>query len=164
MSKYIKLFEEHTTDSRLNYILDKISKNGMESLTNIEKQFLNAHQSDTAPKMNNMLNKVANDISGNKVFNDENYGYKFIVDDISDEDKFFCINGKMTLPSIVLDGGQKINGELNGSIKINRENGSTDISFTKDGYSAYDFVQGDEYELESFINDIIDDLFGDDEL
>lgn len=163
MKKYIKLFEAHTTDSRLNAILDKISKSGIDSLSNIEKEFLNAHQGGKADKMNNTLNKVASDISGDKVFNDDTYGYKFIVDDITDEGVYFCINGKMTLPSIVLDGGKKISGELIGSIKINRENGRTDILFGRDGYTAYDFVQGDEYEFESFINVIIDSLFGDDD-
>ena len=53
--KYLKLFENKTLDD----ILDKISRNGMDSLTELEKEFLNKYNSgdykEVEQKINNKI-------------------------------------------------------------------------------------------------------------
>ena len=71
--KHLKTFEGYH-DEHLDSILDKINRSGMDSLTSIEKDFLNAYSSGDNDKM-----EYIEHIEGQRTFtsNDKYFTFKY---------------------------------------------------------------------------------------
>jgi hypothetical protein len=55
--KHLMRYEGYTTAQRVDDILDKISKYGINSLSRLEKEFLDAHKSGNEDDLHNQLAK-----------------------------------------------------------------------------------------------------------
>ena len=66
------------------------------------------------------------------------------------------INGKLIVPDMI-DNKKMIRGELEGCIIVFSD-GSVAIDFRDDTYDVFEFVYGLEYELDCFVDDIINKI------
>ena len=64
------------------------------------------------------------------------------------------IIGTLYVPDLKLSSGKKVEGRLEGKI-IKYSNGTTSLEFEKDGYDVFEFCNGLEYELDSFIDYVV---------
>jgi len=142
------MFEEFTSDDRLNTILDKISKYGMDSLTKQELNFLNAYSNGDGDREHDKLNKE------DKIIYDDLFKFEW-ERTIKDSD---CIKyyGIIYAPDIKR-GKKTIKGRLSGCI-IEYENGQVILDFQKQPYDIFDFCEGIEYELDDFIDLVISEI------
>lgn len=151
---------ENSTIIRVNEILDKISKYGIASITKHEKEFLDAfsdgNENDTLVKMC-VLDR-------DTVYEDSNF--KFELDDTRTYDIEKHYIGTLYVPDLVFYNGIIIEGNLKGKI-ISYPNGTyalefektiIDIKGKKRNYEVYDFCSGLEYELDNFIDYIVQEL------
>jgi len=145
-------YENYTTMERVDDILDKISKYGINSLTKLEKDFLDAHSTGDEEEIHTILTKEESE----KVFEDDNGYFKFILDDIKDFGSYRAYKGTLFVPDLELSKSKKIEGILKGEI-ISYSNGSS-ISFEKKGYDVFEFCNGLEHELDIFIDYVSDEL------
>ena len=152
-------YEGYTTKERVDDILDKISKYGMPSITPLEKDFLDAHASGEEEKVHKEIVKEESE----RVFEDD-YGYfKFELEEIEYHGNETHYIGTMYVPDLEFPTGKKIEGRLEGKI-ISYGNGSTSPDFDsiskykKDRYDIFEFCNGLEYELDSFVDYVIGEL------
>lgn len=166
--KHLKLFLEYTSykEERINFILDKINKYGISSLTPEEKAFLDAQKSgdkasDEALKKLEKSEKVFN-----KTFSYEDeytFTFKFKLltidkeDSNSDDGIITTYHGIITLPNITTGDGEVIEGVIEGDIQLN-EHGLIKTNFSKGDYTDFDFCEGLEYEYDNFIHSLSIDL------
>ena len=64
------------------------------------------------------------------------------------------IIGTLYVPDLELSSGKRVEGRLEGKI-IKYSNGTTSLEFEKDGYDVFEFCNGLEYELDSFIDYVV---------
>lgn len=163
--KNIKTYETYTTQQRLDDVLDKISKNGVDKLSSAEKNFLKSFKDDSSSLYHQKLSDYENKYSkiiGDTPYVDDNGNFKFVVSSVDGDGTFEIINGTLSLPDIEFDGGKTISGKnIEGTIYINIETDEVILDFNRQDYEAYDFAEGLEYELESFIDYVVDELSGD---
>lgn len=147
--KYIKLFE----DKYLDDLLDKISKSGYNSLSSLEKDWLKAHASDED------TNKIEREM-GKREFKSSNNLFSFTLIEMEDYGDEKIIKGTLYTPSIEFEGGHKIEGVLEGYIEVHGDVAQPNFQKEYNGhsYDVYEFCNGLEYELDSFIHDIVDEL------
>lgn len=153
-------YEGYTTKERVDDILDKISKYGISSITPKERQFLDSHAAGKEEELHQELTKEESET----VFEDD-YGYfKFELSEVEDygDEKHYI--GTMYVPDLELPSGKKIKGILYGRI-VSYENGTNSPDFyseskrqNEDNYDIFEFCNGLEYELDSFIDYIISEL------
>ena len=124
----------------LNYILDKINKFGIESLTKYDKKYLDAYDKKTGMELKILL-------SGDGLF-------KFIYERTEVDGDMVYYHGIMILPDLEFENGKTICGELEGYI-MEFKNGQTATIFDKEDIDILDFCCGYEYELDLFIDYII---------
>ena len=67
-----------------------------------------------------------------------------------------CYIGTLYVPDLKI-GNKLINGRMEGQI-INFSVGRYSVDFDKDGYDVFDFCNGIEYELDSFIDYVVSEL------
>ena len=149
--KHIMLYENYTTLQRVDDLLDKISKYGIKSLTKLEKDFLDSYKSGNPEELHKILTKEESE----KAFEDDMGYFRFELETIKDYGNEKHYIGILECPSIELED-EKIPGRLNGKIIVNN-NGVLipDFSFdTESGekYEVFDFCEGLEYELDSFLD------------
>jgi hypothetical protein len=130
-------------------VLDKISKYGISSLTQLEKEFLDSHKSGSEKESHDKISKEESET----IFEDDYFKFEFETwEDYGDEQHFI---GTLYVPDLELPDGKIIEGRLEGKI-IKFENGNISPDFySKDGYDAFEFCNGLEYELDSFIDYVI---------
>lgn len=159
--RHLMRYEGFTSIDRTDEILDKISKYGIRSLTKFEKDFLDSYKSGEEENFHDKLSKS----EGETVFEDDNGLFKFeyeSTDVYEDETHYF---GTLYVPDLEWKSGKKIEGRLEGRIVV-YSNGSTSPDFysiqsdTKSGehYDVFEFCNGLEYELDSFIDYVISEL------
>jgi hypothetical protein len=147
--KHIITYESYH-DKHLNNILDKINQSGISSLSDTEKEFLNAYSIDDVEKMTHIEYEVES-----KEFDDKYFHFKLSdIKYMGDKTLYF---GKLTVPDLEWPNGKRIKGELEGHI-IFYSNHMTSPVFEKDGYDVFEFCNGLEYELDSFIDYVISTL------
>lgn len=146
-------YEGYDTQERLDDILDKISKYGMKSLTPLEKEFLDSHSSSKEGEIHDKIAREENE----SVFEDDFGRFKFEYKDTEDFGDETHYIGTLYVPDIDLGNGKKIEGRLEGRI-IFYKNGQTSLEFDKDDYDVFEFCNGLEYELDSFVDYIIGEL------
>jgi hypothetical protein len=148
-------FESYSEQERLDDILDKISKYGENSLTDLEKKFLKSWDTNTQSKVHDELKWIENE----QVFEDDDGYFKFEFkewEDYGDEQHFI---GTLYVPDLEWDDNdEKVEGILEGRI-VKYENGMISPDFTNSGgYDVFDFCNGIEYELDSFIDYVISEI------
>ena len=148
--KYIKTFESYLDD-----LLDKINDSGIDSLTPLEKEWLKAHSTDKQEDEEKIEREM-----GKRTFesSDNYFRFEFIeMEDYGDEQ---IIRGTMYVPSIEFEDGGNIEGVLEGEIEIH--NGVGVPNFEKEAFGAtydiFEFCNGLEYELDNFLQYIVDEL------
>ena len=153
--KHIMRFESYSEQERLDDILDKISKYGEGSLTDLEKKFLKSWNTDSQSEVHDEIKWIENE----QIFEDDNGYFKFEFkewEDYGDEQHFI---GTLYVPDMEFeDSGEKIEGRLDGRI-IKYDNGMISPDFThSEGYDVFDFCNGLEYELDSFLDYVISEI------
>jgi hypothetical protein len=155
--KHLVRYEGYTTTQRVDDILDKISKHGLKSLSTLEKEFLDAHKSGDEEKLHKVLTKEESE----KVFEDDAGMFKFEFESMEEYGDEIHYLGTLTCPDLVEDGNT-ISGRLQGRIIYYPESTFTSLDFGTqiDGtdFEAFDFCEGYEYELDSFIDYVVSEL------
>jgi hypothetical protein len=149
--KYLKKFETYQQD-KVDEILDKISKSGMQSISKNELDFLDAFGKDDKDKLIHLEYE-----SGLKDFksNDGYFAFKFShVDDYGGEKKYY---GTITVPDLVCENEKRIDGTIEGYILVLNNDTKVPV-FDKNGYDILEFCNGLEYELDNFIDYVIETL------
>ena len=149
---HLMRYEGYSSSERMDDVLDKISKYGISSLTQLEKEFLDSHKSGSEKESHDKISKEESET----IFEDDYFKFEFETwEDFGDEQHFI---GILYVPDLELPDGKIIEGRLEGKI-IKFENGNISPDFySKDGYDAFEFCNGLEYELDSFIDYVIDKI------
>lgn len=153
-------YEGYGSEERLDDTLDKISKYGVESLTPLEKEFLDSHSSHKEDEIHNKIKYLEND----QVFEDDSGYFKFEykkTERVGNETHFF---GTLYVPKIEWENGDEVEGRLEG--KIIYSNGQCIPDFEKViskkgreiSYDVLEFCTGLEYELDNFLDYVIMEL------
>jgi hypothetical protein len=160
MSKSI-LTEQFIGLEKTNEILDKIFKYGILSITKNEKLFLDAVSIGDMDSVNIILNLLDRD-----TILEDRY-FKFELDEIVYDDDCIEYVGVLYVPDLYLndDNDERIEGNLIGKIVL-FNTGDYSIEFEKTviengeevQYDVFEFCSGLEYELDSFIDYIIQEL------
>ncbi len=150
--KYLKKFESYHQD-KVDQILDKINKSGINSLTQIEKDYLDAFGKDDFMKMMNLAYEAG---LKNFVSTDRYFEFTFShLEDFGDEGEFYY--GTIKVPDIEFENGTRLDGTMEGYILVT-ESGEKVPCFEKNGYDILEFCNGLEYELDNFLDYVIDTL------
>ena len=146
--KYLKTFETH---SYLDELLDKINASGYDSLTSLEKDWLNAHSTDREEETQKIEREM-----GKRKFTSSNRLFTFYFEEMEDYGDEQIYKGTIHVPSI----DDVIEGVIEGQIEVH--NGAVAPNFQKNinglDLDIYDFCEGLEYELDKFLQDIVDEL------
>lgn len=150
--------EEFSGQEKTDELLDKISKYGIVSLTIHEKDFLDAVSIGDLEVVKNKMIILSTDTTF-----EDNY-FKFELDDIKYEEDGIQYIGTLYVPDLEKHH-KTIDGNLKGKIilyntgaysleflKVVREKGK-DIE-----YDIFEFCNGLEYELDSFIDYVVQEL------
>jgi hypothetical protein len=149
----IDYIETPNPDDRLNSILDKIIKSGIKSLQKDEKIFLKSYSVGKELEINKMLS----DKERERTFMSDDGNFTFKFDNVEEiEDDIKCINGTLIVPDLVIKN-KTIKGKLKGSIILFKDR-SVAIDFRSGRHEVFEFINGMEYELDCFIDDIVDKM------
>lgn len=140
-------------EKRVDEILDKILSQGFGSLTKTELEYLDAFSKGDTMKM---INIDYNSQLKNFKSIDGKFKFKFSHKIRYEENDSECFFGTMIVPDLVLNK-KKISGELEGYIMVLPNNDKLPF-FDKDGYDIIDFCAGIEYELDNFIDYVVDTI------
>jgi hypothetical protein len=158
--KHLMRYEGYTTKERVDDILDKISKYGISSLSKLEKEFLDSHASGKEEEIHSKITKEESET----VFEDDNGIFKFEHTETEDYGDEIHYIGTLYVPDLEFPNGKKIKGRLEGRIIV-YSNGSTSPEFfstygkkNEDKYDIFEFCNGLEYELDSFLDYVILEL------
>ena len=159
--KHLMRYEGYTSIERTDEILDKISKYGMKSLTPLEKEFLDSHKLGKEEELHDKLAKSETE----NIFEDDNGHFKFEFDSCEDYGDELHYLGILYVPDLELENGKRIEGRLEGRIVV-YENGQVSPDFysvqkdpkSLDHYDVFEFCNGLEYELDSFIDYVVSEL------
>lgn len=150
----------HMIDEKINEILDKISRYGIESITSNERSFLDSLSTNDEETINSKLLGLMSDY----IIEDEYF--KFELEDIVYSDDCIKYIGTLYVPDLISeDGNIIIEGNLNGKI-ILENNGDYLLDFFKVvkineidvEYDVFEFCDGLEYEFDSFVDYLLQEL------
>jgi hypothetical protein len=159
--KHLMRYEGYTSKERVDEILDKISKYGINSLTSMEKEFLDSHSMGKEEEFHDKLTKSETETT----FEDDNGLFKFEFDSCEEYDDEVHYLGTLYVPDLVFENGKRIEGILGGRIVVYR-NGQISPDFysiqkdkkSGENYDVFEFCNGLEYELDSFIDYVVSEL------
>lgn len=151
--RHIVRFESYSCQERLDDILDKISRYGKKYLTPLEFKFLNSFSEGNQDEIHNEIKFAENET----LFEDDQGYFKFEYKGSEEIDGDTQYKGTIYVPDLELRKSEKITGSLDGYI-TKHNNGTTSIYFEKGGYDIFEFCEGLEYELDSFIDYIISEI------
>jgi len=150
---HILRFESYSIGERLDDILDKISKYGIDHLTKLENEFLNSFKSGNEVETHDKIKYMENEV----IFEDTNGDFKFELKSSKKHKKSKHYYGTIYVPPIEING-KMIEGCLDGKI-IEYRNGSKSLDFSsQDGRDIFEFCSGIEYELDNFIDYVISEI------
>jgi hypothetical protein len=153
-------YEGYTVQQRVDDILDKISKYGMASLRPDELDFLNAHKTGTEEEIHKKMAFDENDT----IFEDDNGYFKFEHSETEEYDDEVHYIGTLYVPDLVFSSGKKLEGRLEGRIivynggQISPDFYSVSKKSNEDAYDVFEFCNGLEYELDSFMDYVVSEL------
>jgi hypothetical protein len=153
------IYEEYSIQNKIDEILDKISKYGISSLTSHEKEFLDAYSTGDEKFTKDKMQELYKDI----VLEDSYF--KFELEDKKENVNDIEYTGTLYVPDLEFLDGHKIEGDLKGKLIVYK-NGTYSLEFTKlvyekdkeVEYDVFEFCNGLEYELDSFIDYVISEL------
>lgn len=159
--KHLMRYEGYTSKERADDILDKISKYGIKSLTPMEKEFLDSHKSGNQEEYHDKLAKSETETT----FEDDNGYFKFEFDSCEDYEDETHYLGTLYVPDLEWPNGKKIEGRLEGRLVV-YSNGQVSPDFysiekdskSGDHYDVFEFCNGLEYELDSFLDYVVSEL------
>lgn len=146
--KHIRTYENYQ-EEHFNYILDKINRNGKDSLKPYELEYLDAYSHGDSDRMD-YLEKI----EGIKLFTSDDGYFSFQYEETEDYDDEIRYKGILIVPDLEFENGNKIDGSIEGTI-ISYADGVVSLEFEKDGYDIFEFCNGLEYELDSFVDYVI---------
>lgn len=157
--KHLKLFLEYTSykDEYINFILDKISREGIHSLTDKERALLDAQKDGDEASDNALSELTKKEDKEFEIKSDDgefSFEYKKTLSDDVDGVTEFKYFGIMHLQPIELESGEIIDGDIPGFISMN-DDGLVTTNFDREGYTDMDFIEGLEYEYEKFIEEVL---------
>jgi hypothetical protein len=156
--KHLMRYEGYSTKERTDDILDKISKYGVSSLSKLEKEFLDAHALGNEEEVHNKITKEESE----NVFEDDNGLFKFEFESCEDYGDELHYIGTLYVPDLEFEDGKRLEGRLEGRIVV-LSNGSVSPDFyhkvsEEVYYDLFEFCNGLEYELDSFLDYVISEL------
>ena len=134
-------------DKYLGSILDKINNSGINSLSNLEREYLDAYSNDDENRMN-----LIEHSEECKTFHSNDSNFIFKLKDIKYNGNLKKIYGTITVPN--LDSNNKIKVDIDGYIVV-YPNHQVVLFFEKENQDIFEFCNGLEYELDSFIDYVI---------
>ena len=145
-----QLNNELTVNDRLNFILDKLLSHGLKSLSKKELEFLNSYNTNNEE----IYNKKYNSDKQHSIYVSDDGYFMFHLESINYIKDELRITGIIFVPDLVIKK-RVIKGEIKGQIIVfNKTEVGLDFSL-KGKYDIFDFVNGIEYELDRFIDDLI---------
>lgn len=159
--KHLMRYEGFSSSERLDEILDKILKFGIQSISKEEKTFLDSHKDGKEEEEHINLQFLENET----ILEDDSGLFKFEFFDIKHYKDETQIIGIIYVPDLRFESGKVIQGRLEGKIVI-YENGETSPDFyvnMKNGnreimFDVFEFLNGKECEFDSFIDYVVDEL------
>ena len=158
--KHLMRYEGYTSMERVDELLDKISKYGVESLSDLEKEFLDSHKSGKEEEYHTKLAKQESETT----FEDDFGYFKFEHKETEEYDDEVHYIGTLYVPNLTWENGSTIEGRLEGKI-VKYHNGQISPDFysietDKSGepYDVFEFCNGLEYELDSFLDYVVSEL------
>jgi len=151
--KHIITYESYH-DKYLNQILDKINSSGISSLSDKEKDYLSAYAKDDEEKMIHLEYEEEQ-----RKFESSDGHFKFqfsYKESFGDETRYY---GHLIVPDLNWPNGKLIKGELDGYIVVYPNHTiSPQFQDNKEEYDVFEFCNGLEYELDSFLDYVISTL------
>jgi hypothetical protein len=159
--RHLIRYDGYTSKERLDECLDKISKYGFESLSDLEIEFLDSHKIGNQEEVHIKLAKLENET----VFEDDNGLFKFEFQYKKTIDDNVYYTGILYVPDLILNNGKRIEGRLSGNIIVYK-NGTISPDFysiqkdtlTNFNYGVLDFCGEKEDELDLFIDYVVYEL------
>lgn len=153
------VYEEYSSQKRVDEILDKISKYGIFSMTNKERDFMDAYSSGNKTETLDKLSILDKDVMFESSY------FKFELEDTIVNNHDTTYKGTFYVPDLTLIDGTILEGNIYGELIVYK-NGTYILNFDKKVkikdneliYEIYEFCEGLEYELDSFIDYIIIEL------
>jgi hypothetical protein len=142
------------SDDRLNSILDRISKIGIKNIKKEEIKFLESYSVGKESEFNKKL--IDEESENTFISDDGNFIFKFDRVEIED-DELKYINGVFIVPDITLKNRRIIKGELTGCIILFNDK-TIAMDFTNGKHDIFEFIHGLEYEMDCFIDDIVNKI------
>lgn len=139
----------YSSQDRLNEILDKISQFGQASLSEYEQDFLNSYHDNQEEE----LNQILNELEYETLFDSDDGLFSFKLDELHQFEDQIHLVGTIKVPDMVLKG-KTISGYLFGKIIVYKKDQFA-IDFSDGKYDIFEFCSGIEYELDTFIDEII---------
>ena len=131
-------------------ILDKINSKGISSLDSNEKSFLDSYRSNNFKKMDELIREI-----NARSFTDKYFSFRLShIKVIRDETRIY---GTIFVPDIEFENGKRIDGEIEGFI-IKLSNNQLIPNFDKGKYDILEFCEGLEYELDNFLEYVVNTL------
>jgi len=156
--KNLMRYEGYTSFQRLDDILDKISKHGIKSISKLEIRFLDAYKYGKEELMHALLTKDESE----RFFEDDSGMFRFEFDSMEDFGDQVNYLGILICPDLVLENGKVISGRLEGKIVyyVDVDMAIPDYGVELNGkeYDVFDFCEGYEYELDNFIDYLVEEL------
>jgi hypothetical protein len=154
-------YEGFSCQERQDEILDKISKYGVSSLSHDEQEFLDSYSNGKEEEIHNKLKYIENE----KVFEDDNGIFRFEFEEFEDHGDEKHIIGTIYVPDLEFPNGSKLEGRIGGRI-IDYGDGKTSPNFfitlnikgKEVTYDIFEFCNGLEYELDTFIDYIVEEV------
>lgn len=149
--------EDYTLAKRVDDILDKISKYGVDSLSITEREFLDSHSIGKEEETHTKIIKQESET----LFEDYFGLFKFEHSETEDYGYEIHYIGVIYVPDLILKNGKKINGRLEGRIvsNIDGTNSPDFYYYTGEGedeyYDIFEFCTGVEYEFDNFIDYVV---------
>lgn len=158
--KHLMRYEGYTSKERVDDILDKISKYGIKTLTPLEREFLDSHKSGREEEIHDKISKEETE----SIFEDDNGYFKFEHTETEDYGDEIHYIGTLYVPDLVFPTGKRVKGVLEGRIVVFKD-GQISPDFysqskkeNEDGYDVFEFCNGLEYELDSFLDYVVSEL------
>jgi hypothetical protein len=139
-------------EARLNQILDRILSFGLKSLTKNEIEFLEAWGNSDEITLERLLKE--GDL---KEFKSSDGKFLFTFSHTVNLKGTINYFGRITVPNLTFEDGSRILGSMNGYISV-QKNGDKIPFFQSEGHDIIDFCNGLEYELDNFIDYVIETL------
>jgi len=149
--KHLKTYESYSSYSDIvDDILDKISSQGINSLDLNEREFLDAYKDNNYKKLDQLIREL-----NSRNFTDKHFSFKLShIEESDDEVRYY---GTIEVPDIEFENGKRVDGILSGYIS-KLSNHQLIPYFEKGEYDILEFCNGLEYELDNFLEYVVNTL------